>query len=107
MDLKATGTAPALGGSLSGLGNWQEGTDLQCGAQAVGDGATRGAETRGQRRGASRCGTFGTLQVGLRDESVGSGVDGVLLSRDSWALGRNLGFILQLLEGSQQRGEGD
>lgn len=55
---------------------------------------------------ASRCGTFGTLQVGLRDESVGSGVDGVLLSRDSWALGRNLGFILQLLEGSQQEGKG-
>ena len=35
-----------------------------------------------------RCGTFGTLQVGLRDGSVGSGVDSVLLSRGSWALSR-------------------
>ena len=25
---------------MSGLGDWQEGTDLQCGAQAVCDGAT-------------------------------------------------------------------
>lgn len=54
-----------------------------------------------------RCGTFGTLQVGLRDGSVGSGVDSVLLSRGSWALSRNLDFILQPLESSQQRGEGD
>lgn len=62
---------------------------------------------RGQRRSVRRCGTFGTLQVGLRDGSVGSGVDSVLLSGGSWALSRNLDFILQPLESSQQRGEGD
>lgn len=62
---------------------------------------------RGRRRGVRRCGTFGILQVGLREGSVGSGVDSVLLNRGSWALGRNLDFILQPLESSQQRGEGD
>lgn len=61
----------------------------------------------GRGGGAGRCGTFGALQLGLRNGGLGSGVDGVLPSRGSWALARNLDFILQLLEGFQQRSEGD
>lgn len=61
-----------------------------------------GAMVPGSRRRCEKMWHFGALSTGAQEWGFRWRVDGVLLSRGSWALARGLDFNLQQSEGSRR-----